>query len=605
MNLELDQFRNVDLVIDRANDSFVQKQFVSQGDYKGRMLTVQVTNNGNIGEVTGLTLNLHWHNEASGITDLSAFTVINKSTSVFGIEYPQHMMTPGKVYASIQVIQNGKVTNLKEFELTVQKLAGQPVGIVGKAEFSALVAVLADSNKFRTDIDSLDTTKADKTALSQTNTLLSNGLNSKVDKGGNEQISMRMLTTEVKTAMTGGSVAVVGVDAVGTENVKDSAITQSKIDEIGEDSLNILNLDTMLTGKAITSVDGKATLIDSANWSVNPTAYPVKHGDLVRFNKAFSENHYYGVDGNGKVLQVGKASTDGNQTITVAIGVVGFYSNVLNTNKSTAMITINTQMPASYTPFGTERKRLLWLSVAESNLDESLKKKINSAANVSDQLISDWEGKTMIAAGDSITWQDGRVYSGTSNIARGWQTIVKENLGLASVNNIAVSGKPMADGTSNGDGTVTTVLLETVFTEDLFVIAAGTNDFKLNVPIGELQNVGGTFDRNTFYGAYQTTLEYIINKRPDIRIVLFTPLHRNESNYNSTIFTNTAGHKLIDYVEAIKALGDRYSIPVCDMYANSGINMLTLGVDTRDGLHPNDVGYAKMGRYASKFIDNL
>lgn len=166
--MELDQFRDVDLVIDRANDSFVQKQFVSQGDYKGRTLTVQVTNNGNVGEVPGLTLNLNWHNEASGLTDLTAFSVINKATSVFAIEYPEHMMTPGKVYASIQIIQDGKVTNLKQFELTVQELAGQAVGIVDKAEFSALVAVLADSNRFRTDIDSLDTIKADKTALALT-----------------------------------------------------------------------------------------------------------------------------------------------------------------------------------------------------------------------------------------------------------------------------------------------------------------------------------------------------------------------------------------------------------------------------------------------------
>lgn len=248
MDLELDQFRDVDLVIDRANDSFVQKQFVSQGDYKGRTLTVQVTNNGNVGEVPGLTLNLNWHNEASGLTDLSAFKIINKSTSVFGIEYPEHMMTPGKVYASIQIIQDGKVTNLKEFELTVQKLAGQPVGIVEKAEFSALVAVLADSNRFRTDIDSLDTTKADKTALAltdskvadldsvkadktalaQTNANMVTNLSTKVDKGGNEQVTLRMLSQEVKTAMTGGSVAVIGPNSVNTTNVVDKSITQRK-----------------------------------------------------------------------------------------------------------------------------------------------------------------------------------------------------------------------------------------------------------------------------------------------------------------------------------------------------------------------------------------
>lgn len=159
--MKLDQFKDVYLVIDKANDVFIQRQFVSQGDYKGRSLTVQVTNNGNVGEVPGLTLNLNWHNEASGLTDLTAFNVLDKKNSIFRIEYPDNMMTPGKVYASIQIIQDGKVTNLRQFELIVQKLAGQPVGIAEKAEFSALVAVLADSNKFRTDIDK----KADKSYI--------------------------------------------------------------------------------------------------------------------------------------------------------------------------------------------------------------------------------------------------------------------------------------------------------------------------------------------------------------------------------------------------------------------------------------------------------
>ncbi|MGM7317162.1 hypothetical protein ABRY77_16345 [Enterococcus casseliflavus] len=203
--MELDHFRDVDLVIDYANYSFIEKQFVSQGDYKGRTLTVQVTNNGVVGEVPGLMLNLNWYNEASGLADLSAFSVLDKANSIYRIEYPQHMMTPGRVIASIQVIQNGKVTNLKQFELTVQRLAGQPVGIVQKAEFSALVAVLADSNKFRTDINDL----GDK----------------KVDKNGASQVTWSMVSQEVREKILGDSApATVGVGAVLDENVVNGAI---------------------------------------------------------------------------------------------------------------------------------------------------------------------------------------------------------------------------------------------------------------------------------------------------------------------------------------------------------------------------------------------
>lgn len=247
--MELNQFRDVDLVIDKANDNFIQRQFVSQGDYRGRTMTVQVTDNGLIGQVPGLTLNLRWRNQASGAADLSAFECIDVENSVFRIEYPVRMMTPGKVVANIQVIQNGQATHLKTFEMTVQALAGEMTGIVSQAEYGALVAILADANKFRTDIDSLGMDKADKTALAETDAKLNNletekanqneldstknavaQLSSlKVDKGGNEQITLPMLSQEVKTAMTGGSVAVVGENAINTSNVINNALTAQKV----------------------------------------------------------------------------------------------------------------------------------------------------------------------------------------------------------------------------------------------------------------------------------------------------------------------------------------------------------------------------------------
>lgn len=247
--MELNQFRDVDLVIDKANDNFIQRQFASQGDYRGRTMTVQVTDNGLIGKVPGLMLNLRWRNQASGLADLSAFECIDVENSLFRIEYPVRMMTPGKVVANIQVIQNGQATHLKTFEMTVQALAGEMTGIVSQAEYGALVAVLAGANKFRTDIEilgdekadkkalaetdaevaELDSTKADKVALANTNQQVSGLATGKVDKGGASQVTMGMLSQEVKTAMTGGSVAVVGKDAVSTTNIVDRSVTDTKV----------------------------------------------------------------------------------------------------------------------------------------------------------------------------------------------------------------------------------------------------------------------------------------------------------------------------------------------------------------------------------------
>lgn len=235
--MNLDQFRDVDLVIDKANDNFIQRQFVSQGDYKGRTMTVQVTDNGEVGEIPGLFLNLRWQNQSAGNTDLTAFTLIDKENSIFRIEYPTHMMTPGKVIASIQLIHDGKTLHMKQFELRVQKLAGEMIGIVDKVEYSALVAVLSDANKFRTDIDVLGRDKADKEDLTVVDNKVKNVMSSKVDKGGAAQISWGMLDQNTKEQIAGDKVAIVGPDSVGNVNVIDRSLKAVKLSE----SVNMVN----------------------------------------------------------------------------------------------------------------------------------------------------------------------------------------------------------------------------------------------------------------------------------------------------------------------------------------------------------------------------
>ena len=53
--------------------------------------------------------------------------------------------------------------------------------------------------------------------------------NNYLKSGSPESVSMGMLTQDVKEALTGGSTAVVGVDAVGTENIQDNSVTFDKI----------------------------------------------------------------------------------------------------------------------------------------------------------------------------------------------------------------------------------------------------------------------------------------------------------------------------------------------------------------------------------------
>ena len=57
-------------------------------------------------------------------------------------------------------------------------------------------------------------------------------LNNKIDKG---EVTMSDLSQEIKEALTGGAVAVVGVNAVGTENIKDNSVTIQKLSFTIED----------------------------------------------------------------------------------------------------------------------------------------------------------------------------------------------------------------------------------------------------------------------------------------------------------------------------------------------------------------------------------
>lgn len=137
-------------------------------------------------------------------------------------------------------------------------------------------------------------------------------------------------------------------------------------------------------------------------------------------------------------------------------------------------------------------------------------------------------------------------------------------------------------------------------TLDCVTIFAGVNDYRLDKPIG----VWGTDDINTYYGAYKSLIEHILTHNPTCRINLWTPLQRDKDGYD-TIRLNDVGHRLVDYVDAVKVIGREYALPVLDLYAESGFNILTLDTFTNDRLHPNDAGHQRIAGMATAFLLRL
>ena len=213
---------------------------------------------------------------------------------------------------------------------------------------------------------------------------------------------------------------------------------------------------------------------------------------------------------------------------------------------------------------------------------------ISSSSSGTGYDIYNLSGKKIIAYGDSITALGQYLDYAVNKIG-----VTIKNAGISST-----TMTPSSNPGSNGD-------LLTSFNGtcpdlskyDIVTIAHGTNDLSSNVPIGEIGLITDTnLNTKTFYGAYRKVIETIINNYPHIRIVLCTPIHKHITTEPNEVVANKAGHKLKDYVDAIHDLANMYSLIVCDMYKDCGINFLNYATYMPDGVHPNDYGGELMGK---------
>lgn len=135
---------------------------------------------------------------------------------------------------------------------------------------------------------------------------------------------------------------------------------------------------------------------------------------------------------------------------------------------------------------------------------------------------------------------------------------------------------------------------------DLIVVFGGTNDFGHgDAPFGEFSD--RTAD--TFCGALHVLYIALLEKYPDMQIMVMTPLHRSSEN-----IPNMHGKILAEYVDMIRKAAEYYSLPVLDLWAVSGIQPAVPVMKEKympDGLHPNDAGHVILTNKIAKFIENL
>lgn len=141
---------------------------------------------------------------------------------------------------------------------------------------------------------------------------------------------------------------------------------------------------------------------------------------------------------------------------------------------------------------------------------------------------------------------------------------------------------------------------------DLIVVFGDTNDYgRGDAPLGSMKDL----TPDTFYGALHTLYSSLLHMFPNSQIVIVTPLHRlNEDNPRGEGNKATDIAALKEYVEIIREVAEYYSLPVLDLYKNSGLQPNVQIINEKyfaDGLHPNDLGHAVLARKIARIIELL
>jgi lysophospholipase L1-like esterase len=225
------------------------------------------------------------------------------------------------------------------------------------------------------------------------------------------------------------------------------------------------------------------------------------------------------------------------------------------------------------------------------------KDKISVVSNGSMNANSKWCGKKWNAIGDSITAPTDTYHK-----------IISQNSGISAVN-FGINGSRAA--VLNKENALDDIALVTRMATfnnnaDLCTIYIGTNDWGDGIPLGVIDSTSNS----DFYGAMNNVITNILTNKPTIRLALITPMRRwlNGNGVeitNDLTTTNKNGNYLREFVNAVVDLGEKYSLPVLNLYDNSGVNQLTHSTMLIDKLHPSTAGKVRLATIIEGFISSI
>jgi len=194
------------------------------------------------------------------------------------------------------------------------------------------------------------------------------------------------------------------------------------------------------------------------------------------------------------------------------------------------------------------------------------------------------EGKTLLSLGDGVS--KGSTY----------QEKVKTLLKLKSVINNSNNGLVM-------NNMLNFINEEALKDTDIIIIMAGTNDYTKGRTLGTKDD-GGKVE--SFYGDVQAAINAAQKAKPEVKLVFLTPLkHGYIEGQPSYPDKNNIGLGLEDYCMAIKEVCDKNSIPVIDLFSESGIETENIADYTVDNMNLNEAGNEKVAKTISEGLKEI
>ncbi|MEF3309531.1 SGNH/GDSL hydrolase family protein [Paenibacillus sp. GYB004] len=340
-------------------------------------------------------------------------------------------------------------------------------------------------------------------------------------------------------------------------------------------SSNLINPSTIIDGYL---VSGGALTADTNYFT---TEYiPIKNGDVVQYtldSGMGNNNNPYLYDANKNYIGGASSTATTHRTATISNANAQYMRlSFAKYRLSSAMITINTDYPATFEPYGVDTH--LNNVYGLNDLQRTQVTEVASANPL--------KGKIISLNGDSIT-------SGTpAGYVGGYGKIIADRNGM-TYQNVAVAGATIASGTTNSGGGNRHWVSQTIGSmradSDYVILSGGVNDKSLTtmVNLGTMTNgMTDTYDHTTFIGAMEYMFSQAVARFPGKKIG-FVLVHR--------LWTLTDVFHTTWYPAIVKVC-QKWGIPLCDLYAtvpsmNLIADLKTNYTTNADGWHPNEQGY--------------